>query len=160
RAVGQPEDDVNVKAGLTVVSDRHVSDRAQYLTLLSDLNLFVSLLFKIEPSDRRLFESADGCQRGCPKLGVVREFRQRGDRLFSGVQNGDTGLKARVASYLGALHGRQAALRWSCRPSLISSMIFALKASRSPGFRDVMMPWSTTTSVSSHFAPALATSAF
>jgi hypothetical protein len=27
------------------------------------------------------------------------------------------------------LHGRQAALRWSCRPSLISSMIFALKAS-------------------------------
>ena len=39
RAIGQPEDDVNVKAGLAVVSDRQVSDRAQYLTLLSDLDL-------------------------------------------------------------------------------------------------------------------------
>src|ERR671934_41354 len=37
-------------------------------------------------------------------------------------------------------------------------MIFALKASRSPGLRDVITPWSTTTSASSHFAPALATS--
>ena len=83
RAVGQPKDDVNVKAGLAIVSDRQVSNRAQYFTLLSDLNLFVSPFFKIEPSDRRLFESADGCQRGCRKPDVVREFRQRGERLFS-----------------------------------------------------------------------------
>src|ERR1700728_3643451 len=37
-------------------------------------------------------------------------------------------------------------------------MILALKASRSPGLRDVMTPWSTTTSESSHCAPAFATS--
>ena len=82
-AVGQPENDVNVKTGLAVVADRNVSDGAQYLALLSDLDLFVSLLFEVEPSDRRSFESADGGERGCRKLSVVRESRQRGKRLFS-----------------------------------------------------------------------------
>ena len=83
RAIGQAENDVNVKAGLAVVADRDVADRAQYLALLSDLDLLVGLLFEVEPADGRLFESADGRQRGCRELGVVREFRQRGKRLFS-----------------------------------------------------------------------------
>jgi hypothetical protein len=33
-------------------------------------------------------------------------------------------------------------------------MIFALNASRSPGLREVITPWSTTTWEFSHFAPA------
>src|ERR1700745_3689703 len=37
-------------------------------------------------------------------------------------------------------------------------MILALKACRSPGLREVITPWSTTPSESSHFAPALLTS--
>jgi hypothetical protein len=51
-----------------------------------------------------------------------------------------------------------AALRLVCRPSAISSMIFAEKASRSPGWREVITPWSTTTGESSQLAPALITS--
>ena len=46
RAVGQPEDDVDVKTGLALVSVRYVPDRAQYLALLSDLNLFVVFFSK------------------------------------------------------------------------------------------------------------------
>jgi hypothetical protein len=40
----------------------------------------------------------------------------------------------------GGIYKQAAALRCLCRPSLISSMILALKASRSPGLRDVMTP--------------------
>lgn len=100
-----------MKTGVAVVADRNVSDGAHYFALLFDLDLFVSLIFEIEPSDRRFFKSADGRERGRRKLGVVRKFRERGERLFSRVQNDDTGLEARVASHLGAFHGRQAALR-------------------------------------------------
>jgi hypothetical protein len=39
-------------------------------------------------------------------------------------------------------------------------MIFALKASRSPGLREVMTPLSTTTSESSDFAPAFVAPVF
>ncbi len=52
----------------------------------------------------------------------------------------------------GAFH---AAARPRCRPSVTSSAILVQKASRSPGFRLVIIPWSTTTSLSTHFAPAL-----
>ena len=51
----------------------------------SDLDLFVSLVFKIEPSNGRFLESADGGERGCRKPAVVRKFGQRGKRLFSRV---------------------------------------------------------------------------
>ena len=70
RAIGQPENDVNVKAGLAVVADRYVPDSAQYLALLFDLDLFVSLVLEIEPSNRRFLESADGRERGRRKLGL------------------------------------------------------------------------------------------
>ena len=93
-------------------------------------------------------------QRRAPHGG----FRQRRKGLFAGLENDDAGLGSRVAGYFRGLHRRQAALRRGCRPSLTSSMILALKASRSPGLREVMTPWSTTTSESSHFAPALARS--
>ena len=76
---------MDVKAGLAVVADRYVPDGAQYLALLSDLDLFVSLVFEIELSNRRFLESADGRERGCRKLGVVRKFSQRDKRLFSRV---------------------------------------------------------------------------
>lgn len=46
----------------------------------------------------------------------------------------------------------------SCRPSSISSTIFAVKASRSPGFRLVTIPLETTTSRSIQLAPAFSTS--
>src|SRR5436309_490982 len=42
----------------------------------------------------------------------------------------------------------------SCRPSANSSMIFALNAGRSSGLRLETRPWSTTTSSSTHSAPA------
>ena len=50
----------------------------------SDLDLFVSLVFKIEPSTVA-FSKAPMAVRGCRKLGVVRKFGQRGKRLFSRV---------------------------------------------------------------------------
>src|SRR5258707_13806584 len=51
-----------------------------------------------------------------------------------------------------------AALRCAWRPSATSSMIFLENASRSPGLREVITPWSLTTWESSQFAPALITS--
>jgi hypothetical protein len=68
RAVGQPENDVNVKAGLAVVPNRYVPNGAQDLALLSDLNLFVSLIFEIEPSNRRFLESADAVSEAAVSL--------------------------------------------------------------------------------------------
>ena len=50
------------------------------------------------------------------------------------------------------------AARRSWRPSAISSVSLAQKASRSPGWRLVTRPWSVTTSESSHLPPALMTS--
>ena len=94
-----------------VVADRDVSDRAQHLALLPDVDLLVSLLVEVEPADGRLFEGADGGQRSRRESGIVREFRQRRERFFSGVKNDDAGLRSRVARYLGAFHLGQAALR-------------------------------------------------
>ena len=42
---------------------------------------------------------------------AARAIARRGERLFSGVQNDDTGFGARVAGYLGAFYRRHAALR-------------------------------------------------
>src|SRR5688500_3492505 len=46
----------------------------------------------------------------------------------------------------------------ACRPSAISSIIFALNAGRSSGFLLVTRPWSTTTSWSVHSTPAFSRS--
>src|SRR5439155_14028729 len=58
--------------------------------------------------------------------------------------------RPRPADHLqAAAKGYAAALRCVCRPSAISSMILAEKASRSLGWREVITPWSTTTEESS-----------
>jgi hypothetical protein len=53
-AVGQAKDNVNVKARLAVVAHSDVTDRAQNLALLTDLDLLVRLLVEVEPADGRL----------------------------------------------------------------------------------------------------------
>src|SRR6476619_959454 len=112
RAVRQAKHNVYVKARLPVVADGNIADRAQDLTLFGDLDLLVGLLLEIEPADGRLLESTNGCHRSCSNLGVVREFRQRRESLFAGVENDDAGHGSRIASYFRALHGRYATLRW------------------------------------------------
>src|SRR5450631_2184238 len=134
---------MNVKAGIAVVADGNVADRAQDFALFGDLDFPVGLLLEIEPADNSAFEGADDGQRGRGYPGVVGGFRQRRKGLFARLENGDAGLGSRVAGYFSGLHRRQAALRWVWRPSLISSMILALKASKSPGLREVMTPSST-----------------
>lgn len=84
-------------------------------------------------------EGADDGQRGRGYPGVVGGFRQRRKGLFARLENGDAGLGSRVAGYFSGLHRRQAALRWVWRPSLISSMILALKASKSSGLHDALV---------------------
>src|SRR5882762_2260019 len=158
RAVRQAKHNMYVEARLAVVADGNVPDRAQDFALLGDLDFPVCFLLKIEPADGGVLKSTDGSQRGCGNSAIVCEFRQRFECFFAGCENDDAGLGSRVAGYFRALHGRHAALRWVWRPSLTSSMILALKASKSPGLRDVMTPWSTTTSESSHLAPAFLTS--
>ena len=57
-----------MKAGLAVVADRYVPDGAQDLALLSDLDLFVSLVFEIEPSNGRFLESAEAVSEAAVSL--------------------------------------------------------------------------------------------
>src|SRR6056297_3601294 len=59
---------------------------------------------------------------------------------------------SQTGTFSGTSSGR------SCTPSSTSSMIFAVKASRSPGLRLVTMPFETTTSRSTQVAPAFFTS--
>src|SRR6266576_442214 len=142
RAVREAKHNMYVEARLAVVADGNVPDRAQDFALLGDLDFLVCFLLKIEPADGGVLKSTDGSQRGCGNSGIVCEFRQRFECFFAGCENDDAGLGSRVAGYFRALHGRHAALRWVWRPSLTSSIILALKASKSPGLRDVMTPWS------------------
>lgn len=69
RAIGKAEHDVNVQAGLAVIAGGYVADRAEDFALFVDLDLPVVLCDDVEPADRRLFEGADRCQRGCKNPG-------------------------------------------------------------------------------------------
>jgi hypothetical protein len=131
---------VDVKARFAVVADRNVPDRTQDFALFVDFDLLIGFLLEVEPTDGGSLEGTDGRQ-GCRcDLGVICEFRQCRKRFFAGFKNDDAGLCSRVAGYFPAFHDRYAALRRVWRPSFTSSMILALKASRSPGLRDVMTP--------------------
>ena len=101
-----------MEARSAVVADGNVADCAQNLALLSDLDLPVSLPVDVEPTDSRVLEGSNSRKRGRRDAGVVGEFRQRRERLFSRVENDDAGLCSRIARYLGALHDDQAALRF------------------------------------------------
>jgi hypothetical protein len=68
---------MNVKAGIAVVADGNVADRAQDFALFGDLDFPVGLLLEIEPADNSAFEGADDGQRGRGYPGVVGGFRQR-----------------------------------------------------------------------------------
>src|SRR4051794_8255219 len=112
RTVGQPEHDVNMEAGPTVIAGGDVTDCAQHLGLFADLDLPVALRGKIEPADRRLLEGPDRGQRcGCEFL-VIGEFGQRRERLLAGVEYDDMHLSVRGVGDELALH------RWppSVRP--------------------------------------------
>src|SRR3954452_8148056 len=130
---------MDVKARLAVVADGNVSDRAQHLALFANFDPLVALRCNVEPSDGRLFEGADRSQRCRGNPGLVGEFRQRRKRLLAAIEDDDVNLRSRPVGYELALHVRcsrftpppaQAALRCAWRPSLISSMILALNASR------------------------------
>jgi hypothetical protein len=58
RSGAEPEHDVHVPAGFTVVAEGDVANAAQYLALLADGDLAVSLIGEVEPADRRLREGA------------------------------------------------------------------------------------------------------
>src|SRR3954449_10037322 len=51
RTVGEPQYDVDMKAGFAVIADGHVADRAEHLALLIDLDLAVALRGHVEPAD-------------------------------------------------------------------------------------------------------------
>src|SRR5258706_11064602 len=130
RAVGQPENNMNVKACLAVVADGDVPDCAQDFALFGDFDFLVNLILEIEPADCGFLEGADCCQGGSGNSNVVSEFRQCYERFFAGFQDDDAGFCSRVDRYFGAFHGRYAALRCVWRPSLTSSIILALNASK------------------------------
>jgi len=112
RAVGQAENDMNMEARFPVVPDGNVADRAQYLALLRDLDLLLRLPVDVEPTNGRPLEGSDCRQRCRRDAGVVREFREGRESLFSGVENDDAGLSPAIARYPGALHDNPAALRF------------------------------------------------
>jgi hypothetical protein len=63
RAVGEPEHDVDMKAGLAVIADGDVPDRTEDLALLIDLDPAVALRGDVEPADGGPLEGADCRQR-------------------------------------------------------------------------------------------------
>jgi hypothetical protein len=97
RAVRQAEHDVNVKARLAIVADGDVSDCAQDLALLRDLDSLVGFLVKIEPPDHGLLEGPDGGKGRRVNPGIVCEFRQSRKCLFAGIEDDDAGFGSRVA---------------------------------------------------------------
>src|SRR4051794_35366136 len=94
-------------------------------------------------------------------------FRSRHVSSQTGISRGGQAATA-SKSASQAMPGRGTAYLWiaacvfsaasSCLPSANSSTIFALNAGRSSGFRLETRPASTTTSLSTQFAPALARS--
>src|SRR5258708_6672825 len=94
RAVRQAKNDMNVEACLAVVADSDNPNRAQDFTLFDNLDFSVGLLFEIEPADGGSFEGTDRRQGSRGDPGLVREFRQRRECLFSGIDNDDASLQA------------------------------------------------------------------
>ena len=86
RAVGQPEHNVDMKAGLAVVADGDVPDRAENLALLIDLDLAVALRGEVEPADGCPLEGADRRQRRRRYSRFIGEAGERGKRLLPGIQ--------------------------------------------------------------------------
>ncbi|MCS3892092.1 hypothetical protein M2171_001225 [Bradyrhizobium japonicum USDA 38] len=74
RTVGKTQNHMHVKARLSVVADRDITDRAQHLALLRDLDLFIGLLLEVEPANGRPFEGADGRERRRSDTGIVGDL--------------------------------------------------------------------------------------
>ena len=64
RAVGEPQHDVDMKAGFTVIADGDIPDRTEHFALLIDLDLAVALRGHVEPAHCCPLEGADRRQRG------------------------------------------------------------------------------------------------
>jgi hypothetical protein len=65
---------MDVRTGFAVVADRDIVHGAQDFAPFSVPDLLVNLIVEIEPSDPRSLESADGRERRCCQLGVVRKL--------------------------------------------------------------------------------------
>jgi hypothetical protein len=81
---------VNLQAGLAVIANRDIPNRAKHLTLLVHLDLFVRLLGEIKPATCSAFESGNGSERRRSYTDVARELLQARESLFATIQDKNT----------------------------------------------------------------------
>jgi hypothetical protein len=87
RAIPQSEHGVKMKAGLAIVSLRHISRQAEDLALLADGDRLVGLCREVEPADLGFGEGADCQNRGSANASRIGEFGDRLEGLFVLIQN-------------------------------------------------------------------------
>ena len=80
---------MNMQAGLAIVTDGNVADRAQNLALLADLDLLVGLPRDVKLADGRVAERADRGQGRGRNAIHAREGLEAREGFVAVVQNDD-----------------------------------------------------------------------
>lgn len=86
-SVAQSEHRMDMQAGLAIVAQRDIADRAQHFALFVDRDFAVGLRFQVKPADGRSLERTDGGQRSAADLLVDSESGKPAECFFAGLQH-------------------------------------------------------------------------